>query len=467
MNQLKLLLFFVISIVSVEKMYATNDTLTVKPFGKLVLYKPKNPERLVLFISGDGGWNKGMDNMAKQCRDDKTLVIGIDMRSLMKTLQQRKQSCLYPAADFENLSKLIQKRMGFHEYYQPLLVGFSSGATLVYGLLAQSPANTFRGGVVLGFCPDMQLDRPLCKGSGLECHPWKKGCGYDLQPVAKLSNLMISLQGTVDKVCDFTATTNFLKQVGNTEEVVLTNVGHGYSVEKNWVPQFHAAVEKLLIPIVIAPVHKVQQGDAGNDLPLILSLSSKDDSMPLVFLISGDGGWTGFDQGFATGMTMKGMPVIGFDALKYFWTESSPAKTAKVIVPVIRYYMNLWHRDNIVLAGYSFGADAMPFIYQQLPPDLKENVKSLVLLSPSTSADFEIHVSDMLSIGSSSDDYNVAESLKLLKGPELVAIFGEDEEPWTKTLLSPSQCRTVVIPGGHHFNDDYNALTNEVLKTLH
>ncbi|SPZ91950.1 Type IV secretory pathway, VirJ component [Sphingobacterium multivorum] len=47
------------------------------------------------------------------------------------------------------------------------MVGYSYGATLVYGLIAQAPAGTFRGGIALGFCPDITIAKPLCKGSGL------------------------------------------------------------------------------------------------------------------------------------------------------------------------------------------------------------------------------------------------------------------------------------------------------------
>jgi type IV secretory pathway VirJ component len=75
-----------------------------------------------------------------------TLVVGIDIVYL-KQLRQSRRPCLYLAADFEALSKYIQKRLDYRQYVQPV----PSGATLVYALLCQAPANTFKGGLSMGF----------------------------------------------------------------------------------------------------------------------------------------------------------------------------------------------------------------------------------------------------------------------------------------------------------------------------
>jgi type IV secretory pathway VirJ component len=128
------------------------STLTAGRFGAVHLYRQSpRPSHVVIFISGDGGWNLGVVNMARALAGRRdTLVVGIDIVYL-KQLRQSRRPCLYLAADFEALSKYVQKRLDYRQYVQPVLVGYSSGATLVYALLCQAPANTFKGGLSMGF----------------------------------------------------------------------------------------------------------------------------------------------------------------------------------------------------------------------------------------------------------------------------------------------------------------------------
>lgn len=42
------------------------DTLNYGTFGKVTIYLPSTvPDAVVLFVSGDGGWNQGVVDMAK------------------------------------------------------------------------------------------------------------------------------------------------------------------------------------------------------------------------------------------------------------------------------------------------------------------------------------------------------------------------------------------------------------------
>ena len=51
-------------------------------FGRVAVYAPtRAPDQVVLFISGDGGWNLGVVPMAERLRDLGALVVGIDMRT--------------------------------------------------------------------------------------------------------------------------------------------------------------------------------------------------------------------------------------------------------------------------------------------------------------------------------------------------------------------------------------------------
>ena len=128
------------------------ETLTYGRFGKVALYRQTpHPHHVVLFFSGDGGWNLGVVDMAETLAKMDALVVGINLPHYLAALAASKETCSYPASDAELLSKYVQKKLDFPTYTPPVLVGYSSGATLVYALLVEAPPNTFKGSISMGF----------------------------------------------------------------------------------------------------------------------------------------------------------------------------------------------------------------------------------------------------------------------------------------------------------------------------
>src|SRR6188472_1700401 len=113
---------------------AAEQVLPGGRFGSVTVETPSGPVKSVaLFISGDGGWNLGVVGMAKHLVDAGAVVVGIDVRNYLDALGRiAPAGCNDLAADFERLSHDVQKRLGLPEYRVPVLVGYSSGATLVY-----------------------------------------------------------------------------------------------------------------------------------------------------------------------------------------------------------------------------------------------------------------------------------------------------------------------------------------------
>ena len=182
---------------------AAEDSLRFGAFGTVRLYyESPRPAGVVLFISGDGGWNLGVVDMARALASLDAVVAGVDIVHYLRSLQSSSQKCLYPAGDLENLSKVVQQRLKFDTYEVPVLVGYSSGATLVYAVLAQSPSNTFKGAISLGFCPDLPLSRPMCHGDGLDWQAGADGKGYSFLPCSTLEVPWVALQGEIDQVCN-------------------------------------------------------------------------------------------------------------------------------------------------------------------------------------------------------------------------------------------------------------------------
>ena len=448
------------------------DTISYGAFGKVVIYHPENiPDSFVLFVSGDGGWNKAVNDMASKIVKQGALVAGIDIKHYFKKIKSLKSRCYYPAGDFEEMSMSIQKKYKFNQYLKPILVGYSSGATLAYGVLAQAPANTFKGVISIGFCPDLEIDRPLCNGTGLASHILKPGQAFYLEPCMELTAPFIALNGLADQVCSFDATKKYMQDIPMSEIVSLPNVGHGFAVTRNWMPQFITAYSKVMkepgYAEKIAANNLLLQSQSESllktDLPLILIPTSIKGTQPLTFFISGDGGWTSFDQSICEKLAGKGIPVVGLDAQKYFWNEKNPKDVAEDLTIAINHYMQLWDRKTFVLLGYSFGACVAPFIANQFTDQLKESLKGVYCFSPDVTGDFEIHISDMLHF-KTHDKYNVPNELKQIKSMNPVCIFGDEEDSDIRDAFSSEGIRIETLPGTHHYKNDDNAVANIIIK---
>jgi type IV secretory pathway VirJ component len=454
------LLLILLLVAGLKASAITVDSLTYKQFGKITLYHPKGvPNSVALFVSGDGGWNHGVLNMAKDIANQGALVLGIDARHYGYYLSKKSGDCLYPAADFEELSLFIQKKYKFPNYYKPVLIGYSYGAVLVYGILAQAPANTFKGAIALGFSPDINLKKPLCKGTGLTQHLLKPGTYY-LERTNKLSAPFIVLNGTKDLTCPYAASAAFLKGMPMTELIRLENVGHGFSIANNWLPKFNAAYKKIIGASSFV-VQKVM-----SNMPVTVVPATQRNNLPLVFMISGDGGWTSFDESLAKALAADGLTVIGLDAQKYFWNTRTPNGTTEDVIKVLQQYRVQTGKQNFVLAGYSFGASVVPFIASRLPGSLKSNLTSVVSLSPDEFADFEIHIADMLDIGNDDEQYDVIAEFRKISLDHPTCLFGASEDGTIPEKFKSKGIKVQLLPGSHHYNEDYAAVSKAILQAI-
>jgi type IV secretory pathway VirJ component len=188
-----------------------------------------------------------------------------------------------------------------------------------------------------------------------------------------------------------------------------------------------------------------------SNLPLIVtSTSISDNEAPVALLISGDGGWYHFEQSIANDLAKKGIPTVGLDSRKYFWQRHTPDQTASEIGMALNYYASKWGRSKFLLIGYSLGAEIVPFIVNRLPDDLKQKVGSVVLLSPATTTDFEIHITNMMGIGNHNNTYKTIPEITSMNVLTLI-IFGDGENTPVPGLLSGTSVIVRKIPGDHHY----------------
>ena len=74
-------------------------------------------------------------------------------------------------------------------------------------------------------------------------------------------------------------------------------------------------------------------------------------------IISGDGGWAKIDKEISAKLALDGVPVVGLNALEYFWKKREPAVLAHDVASIIEQYSARWNRRDVVVIGYSRGAD--------------------------------------------------------------------------------------------------------------
>jgi type IV secretory pathway VirJ component len=443
---------------------AATDSATQLPagrFGKVTVYVPDGqPKSVAIFVSGDGGWELGVRSMARALAGMGAVVIGVDIReyfaSLHRAAQRRGAPCQMIAADFETLSHQIQKQIRMSEYHVPVLVGYSSGATVVYAALVQSPPGTFAGALSLGFCADQDFaGAALCPGAGLH---YRENAQHELvfEPSATLRQPWMALQGQKDQVCDSHAADQFAARVAGGEIVKLPLVGHGFSVERNWMPQFRAAYSRLIPHVEARPQGSAEVGD----LPLEeVPASGKGDEFAL--LLTGDGGWAGLDQELAARLGASGVPTVALNSLKYFWRERTPDETARDVARVLRHYLNAWKRQRVLLIGYSFGADVLPFVVNRLPPELHERIASVSLLGIDAHAAFEVRVSDW--IGTDTGGPPTRPELAEVSHVPVLCIYGEGEEDSICPAMTGSGISRDQIGRGHHFSGEYSTLAERIL----
>ena len=440
----------------------SEDRLSFGPFGEIALYTPESGSgRVVLFVSGDGGWNKGVVDMARALSTKGMTVAGIDITRYVRHLESTKDQCAYLAADFEALGQFIQKKLGRASFQPPLLVGYSSGATLVYAALAQAPEGTFAGGISLGFCPDLQLSTPLCRGAALQTQAGARAGSVNVLPAVQMQTPWIALQGDIDQVCDSQQTASFVVRVAAGQVIALPKVGHGFSVQKNWMPQFLEAVKTLdkrsPVPATTEPVLP--------DLPVVRVKPTEPRRRLAAIIISGDGGWAGLDKQIAKSLAEAGIEVLGLDSLRFFWQRRSPDEASAALARMLEAVNGSNGAVDTVIIGYSFGADVLPFMVNRLPETHQRKIAAVVLLGPGSTAEFEFHLADWLG-GTRPDSAPTFPEAKRMRVPKLLCVQGENEKDSLCQRLTSPPVQKMVTKGSHHFGGDYHSIVEAILKLV-
>lgn len=438
------------------------EKITHGSFEDVRLYRPAGQVRgAVLLLSGDKGWDARGEAVATTLASRGALVAGIDTPRLYRTLESDPGACVFPDGDLENLSHFVQGYARLPTYHRPLLAGQGEGAALAYALVAQAPSGTFAGALSIGFGPRLHLHKPLCRSEGVQVRWHRESRTSELLPVVTRSGTWSVLQSPSDAF-DAQAVRRFVHAVPGARLLSVTGVGADYAGAETWLSAALTQVHALDVAETAAlPSPPASLADLPLvEVPAVPAVSGD----TFAILLSGDGGWAGLDRDVAAALAARGIPVAGFDSLRYFWTARTPEGLAGDLDRVLRFYADKWHRRRALLIGYSQGADVLSFGLNRLPPASRALVARTVLMALGETASFEFHLDNWM--GGDRGAIPILPEVRRLTEGGTLCLYGEDETDSLCPKIPPGHVRAEALPGGHHFDGDHDALAKRIVAGL-
>lgn len=444
-----------------------------------VVHPTETARQFVMLVTADIAPTAREQQMLRTLLADGAMVATVPLAPFYRRLAAQDGKCTYGPGAFENLSRHLQAFEHLPGYLLPILAGADDASTYVYAVLAQAPAGSFAAGLSLGFSPTTELQPPPCginalhvrprgipggasggvpgvasggaSGAGSGAAPGAVSGGVDFTPPSvALASPWVALPDESQDAATVAAARTFVQRVP----------------QATWVPgsatpsmiDFELAYRRVAIaqaPLGAPPSQL-------SDLPIV-EVPATGAGTRFAVLLSGDGGWAGIDKSLGTAIAAQGIPVAGFDSLRYFWSARTPDQLAADLDRIIRYYAARWGRSDVLLVGYSQGADVLPFALNRLPAATRARVRLTALLGPGQKASFEFHLTNWIG---PSGDLPIAPEAGKLQAASTLCIYGVDEKDSLCPELAPAHARALPLSGGHHFGGQYEALAAQIIDAM-
>ncbi|HEY3698009.1 MAG TPA: AcvB/VirJ family lysyl-phosphatidylglycerol hydrolase [Spongiibacteraceae bacterium] len=443
-NRVITLGFCALAAISLHAESVRSDHEDFADLGTVEIFSPTTAPNDLLLLMDDSSASPAL---ARQLAEQHHLVALMPLKHLLDNSRKHRDDCIYPVTLLDVYSQHLQQKYRLAHYQKPVLIGTGQAAAMIYATLAQAPTRLFRAGIGIDFCPTLSLPAPPCTGDGnLRADLIDNGApqkfstdhAYHLQPVALRTPW--HMIDTAAPAC------------------VRDGFPTGVIAQRDLAAQIGA----LIPPEPQLVVNAAKNATRIDDLPLVELPAANSNSDFLVVFLSGDGGWANIDKDIGSLMSSKGIPVVGWNTLQYFWNRKTPEIAAADLQRVIAHYQQVWKKQRVVLIGFSFGADVLPFMIDRLPAEQRAQIVDIALLSLSHSVDFEFHVSAWLG-SNGGDTHQIAPELKKISGPVLCIYGTEDDDTLCKDFKAPNITER-MLPGDHHFGGDFGSATKLILE---
>ncbi|GGU80909.1 hypothetical protein GCM10009504_42070 [Pseudomonas laurentiana] len=206
-------------------------------------------------------------------------------------------------------------------------------------------------------------------------------------------------------------------------------------------------------------------GKDGNAMSIpVVEVPAGQTADTVTLFLSGDGGWRDLDRDVAGEMAKLGYPVVGIDTLRYYWQHKTPEQSAVDLSELMQHYRQKWGTKRFVVAGYSFGADVLPAIYNRLSSEDQKRIDAVILLAFARSGSFEIEVEGWL--GNAGKEAPTGPEMAKLPAAKVLCVYGLEETDESGCTESTAVGERLKLPGGHHFDEDYPALAKRLIDGI-
>ena len=186
----------------------------------------------------------------------------------------------------------------------------------------------------------------------------------------------------------------------------------------------------------------------------------------MAILYTGDGGWRTTDRGLAETLARQGIPVVAVNTLHYFWSRRTQEGAADDFARILTHYLAVWKKEKVIVIGYSYGADVLPFILNRQSRQVESHVDLVALLAPTRTVDFKFHLAQWFFRYTPRKAQPVLPELEKLKNLRILAFCGDQDGESLCRILPPGTAKIVLLQGGHRFDKFYGAIARDIMKEL-
>ncbi|WP_291123016.1 AcvB/VirJ family lysyl-phosphatidylglycerol hydrolase [Empedobacter sp. UBA7620] len=226
----------------------------------------------------------------------------------------------------------------------------------------------------------------------------------------------------------------------------------------------------ILFGLIITTIGLYIIRTKGDDIdikdPLPLKIwENKNETKPILFYLSGDAGLGPFSKSICKNLYQKGYDIYALNSKVYFWHERDSKKTAEILAQFLEEKLKHHKNQEVVFIGYSFGADAIPFIINQFPTKTKNRIHQLILLDPYETADLEIHYKNLI-FENVSGKWNTIPEINQLPNLHLSIILSDYGKNYPFNKITLTNKNIISLGCNHHFNRNYQKVTETIIKQL-
>jgi type IV secretory pathway VirJ component len=198
--------------------------------------------------------------------------------------------------------------------------------------------------------------------------------------------------------------------------------------------------------------------------PIPLEYWDKHQNTPLIFLISGDAGFSTFTQKLSAQIYNKGYDIYTLNTKKYFWQKKTAEQSAKDFTDFLESVLKNRKNKQLIIIGYSFGADALPFIVNKMPENIKKQITKNILIDPSSTGSLEINLENYINEDTEGEELTIPEVNKMTLPINIIlSDFGYENYPYKEVKINKN---IYHLPGNHRFKGDYEKIAQTIQEII-